>query len=63
MSGILLGALAYSGLNKTKNKSTEKKNTINYSTNIKNSMDKVEYNQARQNYRKPEYLNQFDDWD
>jgi len=61
MSGILLGALAYSGLNKTKNKSTEKKNTINYSTNIKNSMDKVEYNQARQNYRKPEYLNQFDD--
>jgi len=59
MSGILLGALAYSGLNK--NKSTEKKELLKYSTNIKNSMDKIEYNQARQDYRKPEYLNQFDD--
>ena len=61
MSGILLGALAYSGLNKNKYNSTDKKNEIKYSTNIKNSMNKVEYNQARQNYRKPEYLNQFDD--
>jgi hypothetical protein len=59
MSGILLGALAYSGLNKNKN--IENKNDIKYSTNIKKSMDKIEYNQAKQNYRKPEYLNQFDD--
>jgi hypothetical protein len=66
MSGILLGALAYSGLNKNKIKSTNNEKTkstndINYSTNIKDMMNKIESNQTQQNYRKPEYLNQFDD--
>ena len=59
MSGILLDASAYSGLNKPK--PIPKNKDINYSTNIKDSMDKIEYNQARQNFRKPEYLQQFDD--
>ena len=62
MSGILLGALAYSGLNKSKYKTIDnKKELIKYSSNIKESMNKLEQSQSKQDFRKPEFLNQFDD--
>jgi len=61
MSGILLGALAYSGLNKSKYKTNERKDNIKYSSNMKDSMNRLEQSQSRQNFRKPEFLNQFDD--
>ena len=34
---------------------------INYTQNISNNIKAIELNQAKQNFSKPEYLNQFDD--
>ena len=62
MSGILLGALAYSGLNNSiNNLNNIQKTNIQYNTNIKNSIKYIEKNQAKQDFTRPEYLNQFDD--
>ena len=46
MSGILLGKI---------------NNGIQYNSNIENNIKMIEQNQAKQNFSKPEYLNQFDD--
>jgi hypothetical protein len=46
MSGILVGKI---------------NNGIQYNSNIENNIKMIEQNQAKQNFSKPEYLNQFDD--
>jgi len=54
MSSILLGPLAYTDFNK---------NGLNsiYQSDMENKIKQIQQNQARQNFSKPEYLNQFDD--
>ena len=61
MSSILLGSLAYQGLNNS-NKSISK-NKLNsvYNSDMENTMNKIEHRQINQNFSKSEYLNQFDD--
>jgi hypothetical protein len=66
MSGILLGALAYSGLeNQNKSKSIKKRSNIPldsiYNSNIENNMNRIEKEQIQQKYKKPEFLKQFDE--
>ena len=55
MSSILLGPLANAGINS--------KNRLDsvYNSNISDSLDIIERNQAKQNYNKPEFLKQFDE--
>ncbi len=64
MSSILLGSLAYSGIDnsipKSKSKSKNKLDSV-YDSNIENKMNIIERQQSRQNFNKPEFLNQFDD--
>jgi hypothetical protein len=62
MSSILLGTLAYSGLN-DKSYTTVKRNKLDsvYNSNMENNIKELEKYQVAQNYSKPEYLSQFDD--
>jgi len=53
MSSILLGPLA-------QNKASNKLDAV-YNSNISEKMNMIEKIQSKQNYSKPEYLNQFDD--
>jgi len=54
MSSILLGSL-------TQPRSKSKKIELNYDSNMENKINMIEMQQVRQNYRKPEFLKQFDD--
>jgi hypothetical protein len=62
MSSILLGTLAYSGLN-NKSNTTIKKNKLDstYNSDMENNIKILEKRQVAQNYSTPEYLSQFDD--
>ena len=49
MSSILLGPLAYKKLDSV------------YNSNMENKMQRIEKNQAAKDYKRPEYMNQFDE--
>ena len=63
MSGILLGALAYSGMNKRATKHVDPLIANIYNSNLERSMNDLEKNQAAKCIiaNRAEYLNQFDD--
>ena len=64
MSSILLGSLAYSGIDNSTHKSkTKSKNKLDsvYDSNIENKMNLLEKQQVLQNFKSPEFLSQFDD--
>ena len=62
MNSILLGSLAFSGINEEKH-NNKKNNNLNsvYWSDMENTMNQIELNQAKQNFSAPEYLRQFDD--
>ena len=63
MSSILLGSLAYQGLNNSKKPKQRARNVLDsiYHSDIENKMNNIEHIQSRQNFSNSAFLNQFDD--
>ena len=63
MSSILLGSLAYSGIDNTKITTPKINKELDsvYNSDLENSINMIEKRQIMQNYLKPEYLSQFDE--